>query len=212
MIGAVLFQNVAKLDWRVIKDSIPAFCTLFFIVTTYSILQGTIVGYLVYIAIHVLTGDLERSVRRTYHNYFNPATSTTQRARKRRRSSSISRDSDACNIIPSFTGSPRTTLGPRGRGGSATTTVNGATQSTDNEASSYNNRLSSLSQSEPVEVESCIESSIKYLIEMMDEVDEREDLIMGVSDLRLRRDDEIDVSVTPRNSSITTPLREKIEI
>lgn len=82
MIGAILFQNVMKMDWHLIREAVPCFCTLFFIVSTYSILQGAAIGYAVYIIINVFTGDLELLVRQQIKDFFYP-----KRARARRQGS-----------------------------------------------------------------------------------------------------------------------------
>mmetsp|Transcript_20956 Transcript_20956/g.30211 ORF Transcript_20956/g.30211 Transcript_20956/m.30211 type:complete len:525 (+) Transcript_20956:196-1770(+) len=58
MVGVLLFQNVVRLDWKIVKDAVPAFCILFFIPFTYSVLQGVIVGYIVYLSISTFTGDM----------------------------------------------------------------------------------------------------------------------------------------------------------
>jgi hypothetical protein len=57
-VGIVLFQNVQKLNWKLITDSTPAYVVLFFIPFTYSILQGVVIGYLVYLILGVLTGQI----------------------------------------------------------------------------------------------------------------------------------------------------------
>jgi len=85
MIGAVLFQNVGKIDWKDIKESVPAFITLFYIVATYSILRGAMIGYAIYLLIHLLTGDLEIMARKQLHDFLNPKLSRSKRAQERRR-------------------------------------------------------------------------------------------------------------------------------
>jgi AGZA family xanthine/uracil permease-like MFS transporter len=40
MIGVILLQNVARIDWRNITNAAPAFVVLFYIPFTYSIIQG----------------------------------------------------------------------------------------------------------------------------------------------------------------------------
>jgi hypothetical protein len=57
MIGALLFQNVNRIDWSNLKDSAPAFCVLFFIPFMYSVVEGVLMGYYVYIFIGIFTGD-----------------------------------------------------------------------------------------------------------------------------------------------------------
>lgn len=58
MIGTLLFQNVNRLDWSDVKDAAPAFCVLFFIPFMYSVVQGVLMGYYVYLLIGFFTGDL----------------------------------------------------------------------------------------------------------------------------------------------------------
>jgi AGZA family xanthine/uracil permease-like MFS transporter len=58
LVGVILFQNVKRVDWSVIKEAVPAFCVLFFIPFTYSILQGVAFGYITYVSINAFTGDL----------------------------------------------------------------------------------------------------------------------------------------------------------
>lgn len=58
LIGVILFQNVKRVDWNVITESVPAFSCLFFIPLTYSIVQGVVLGYITYIIINLFTGDL----------------------------------------------------------------------------------------------------------------------------------------------------------
>jgi hypothetical protein len=57
-VGIVLFQNVQKLNWKLITDSTPAYVVLFFIPFTYSILQGVVIGYIVYFILGLLTGQI----------------------------------------------------------------------------------------------------------------------------------------------------------
>lgn len=58
-IGILLFQNVGRLDFRIIEDSGPAFVILFFIPFTYSLIQGVIAGYVIYLSLTFLTGTLQ---------------------------------------------------------------------------------------------------------------------------------------------------------
>eukprot|EP01038_Epipyxis_sp_PR26KG_P011854 gene11854-15860_t len=58
MIGAILFQNVNRIDWRNTTDAIPAFFVLFFIPFTFSIIQGVIIGYIVHICLAFFSGVL----------------------------------------------------------------------------------------------------------------------------------------------------------
>jgi hypothetical protein len=72
IVGVFLFQNVIRVDWTLIKDSVPAFCILFFIPFTYSVLQGVAMGYLVYFFISLATGDLVEDGKRFWHEYSDP--------------------------------------------------------------------------------------------------------------------------------------------
>ncbi|KAJ1401669.1 hypothetical protein B484DRAFT_236476 [Ochromonadaceae sp. CCMP2298] len=58
MIGLILFQNANRIDWRNVSDSAPAFLVLFYIPFTYSIIQGVTLGYIMYLAITLCTGEL----------------------------------------------------------------------------------------------------------------------------------------------------------
>jgi len=69
-IGIILFQNVSRVNWKNIEDAAPAFVTLFFIPFTYSILNGVVLGYIVYIIINLSTGDLYRHMTVMYKFYF----------------------------------------------------------------------------------------------------------------------------------------------
>jgi hypothetical protein len=69
-VGVILFQNVHKLNWKLITDSMPAYFVLFFIPFTYSILQGVAIGYVVYLALAVFTGQIFYSTLDLYITYF----------------------------------------------------------------------------------------------------------------------------------------------
>lgn len=58
MIGIILFQNCSRLDWRNIAKSAPAFIVLFYIPFTYSVIQGVVIGYVVYLSVTFFTGEL----------------------------------------------------------------------------------------------------------------------------------------------------------
>jgi len=58
MVGVLLFQNVKRIDWHEVQYSVPAFCTLFFIPFTYSILRGVAFGYVTFILLGFFTGNL----------------------------------------------------------------------------------------------------------------------------------------------------------
>lgn len=49
LVGMLLFQNVGRIDWQRPRDSISAFLCLLLIPFTYSIISGTMAGYVVFI-------------------------------------------------------------------------------------------------------------------------------------------------------------------
>lgn len=69
-VGVILFQNVHKLNWKLITDSMPAYFVLFFIPFTYSILQGVAIGYVVYLTLAVFTGQIFYTSLDLYITYF----------------------------------------------------------------------------------------------------------------------------------------------
>jgi hypothetical protein len=73
MVGILLFQNVSRVDWKSIKDSAPAFVVLFFIPFTYSLIEGVLIGYGVYIFISLFTGEFYYGSLDLYHIYFTPS-------------------------------------------------------------------------------------------------------------------------------------------
>lgn len=79
LVGVLLFQNVKKVDWTDIKEAVPAFVVLFFIPFTYSIIQGVAIGYIMYIAINLFTGDLYTQGKEMYDSYMNKTPDTKAR-------------------------------------------------------------------------------------------------------------------------------------
>ena len=71
-VGVVLFNNVKRVDWTDIRYSVPAFCTLFFIPFTYSILRGVAFGYILYIFLGLFTGDMINNTIDFVQYYINP--------------------------------------------------------------------------------------------------------------------------------------------
>jgi AGZA family xanthine/uracil permease-like MFS transporter len=55
-VGAMMLQNVAKIDWRDHSESVPAFLTIIGIPLTYSISDGLAIGFISYAAIKALSG------------------------------------------------------------------------------------------------------------------------------------------------------------
>ena len=68
MIGVLLFQNVKKIDWAILEESVPAFCVLFFIPFTYSILQGVVLGYIVYIIVNICSQKVLKDLYKILFN------------------------------------------------------------------------------------------------------------------------------------------------
>lgn len=58
MVGVMMFGNAKRIDWTDYKIAVPAYCVLFFIPFTYSILRGVVIGYVIYIMIGLFTGDM----------------------------------------------------------------------------------------------------------------------------------------------------------
>jgi AGZA family xanthine/uracil permease-like MFS transporter len=69
MIGALLFQNTVRIDWTDVKSATPAFVVLFFIPFTYSVIEGVILGYCVYLPIGICTGELYANTVLMLHIY-----------------------------------------------------------------------------------------------------------------------------------------------
>ena len=70
MIGTLLFQNVNRIDWSDLKDAAPAFCVLFFIPFMYSVVEGVLMGYYIYLLIGLCTGDLAHNCAEFVKYYF----------------------------------------------------------------------------------------------------------------------------------------------
>jgi xanthine/uracil/vitamin C permease (AzgA family) len=108
-VGVVLFQNVQKLNWKLITDSTPAYVVLFFIPFTYSILQGVVIGYLVYLILGVLTGQIFYSGLDLWLFYFEKNPFETIRSLFGKKDSALLSDSgrDVVTFSPSeITGDP----------------------------------------------------------------------------------------------------------
>ena len=58
MVGVLLFQNTARVDWHHVKSCTPAFLTLFFIPFSYNLFEGIVMGYISYLVIGIATGEL----------------------------------------------------------------------------------------------------------------------------------------------------------
>lgn len=62
--GLTLFVNTERIDWRRPDEAVPAFFVLLLIPFTYSIIAGVGVGYVLYVAIGLLTGRLQEKCRK----------------------------------------------------------------------------------------------------------------------------------------------------
>jgi AGZA family xanthine/uracil permease-like MFS transporter len=56
MVGLLMLDSITKVDFKAIDESFPAFVTAIVIVTTWRISDGLALGWLVYIAMKVLSG------------------------------------------------------------------------------------------------------------------------------------------------------------
>ena len=68
LVGMLLFQNVSRIDWKQVNASVPAFIVLFFIPFTYSIPCGIGFGYVLFITINLLTGNLQTLLIKFWSN------------------------------------------------------------------------------------------------------------------------------------------------
>jgi xanthine/uracil/vitamin C permease (AzgA family) len=80
MIGVMMFANCKRIDWTDYKNAVPAYCVLFFIPFTYSILRGVAFGYAIYIVISFYTGEYIENFQNfiAYYNY-NPFAKKTHK-------------------------------------------------------------------------------------------------------------------------------------
>ena len=53
MIGFLLFENTAQIDWRNVKQALPVYITTIFCAFSYSILYGVLFGIFIYVSLHV---------------------------------------------------------------------------------------------------------------------------------------------------------------
>jgi adenine/guanine/hypoxanthine permease len=56
MVGVAMFQTVTKIEFERLEIAVPAFATLVLIPLTFSITQGILWGFILYAALHALTG------------------------------------------------------------------------------------------------------------------------------------------------------------
>jgi len=69
MVGVMMFANVKRINWTDYKIATSAYCTLFFIPFTYSILRGVAFGYAIYIAIGLFTVDVRENYQYALEKY-----------------------------------------------------------------------------------------------------------------------------------------------
>lgn len=72
MVGVMMFGNSKRIDWTDYKIAVPAYCVLFFIPFTYSILRGVAFGYIIYILVNLYTGDMIVNVQNFIASYREP--------------------------------------------------------------------------------------------------------------------------------------------
>lgn len=94
MVGVVLFNNTKRIDWTVYKEAVPAFCVLFFIPFTYSILRGVAFGYVIYIMMAFFTGDYITNTLHFVDSYRHSQATTVMARRK----STVLQDGDGGDV------------------------------------------------------------------------------------------------------------------
>lgn len=68
--GLLLFQDANLVDWKNLEDTASTFTVLFAIPFTYSVLNGVILGYLVYILFGIFTGKAYERLLEFLNYYF----------------------------------------------------------------------------------------------------------------------------------------------
>ena len=66
IVGAMMIQNVQKIDWRDYSESVPAFLTMIGIPLSYSIADGLALGFISYPVIKLFSGKGRDIVWLTY--------------------------------------------------------------------------------------------------------------------------------------------------
>jgi len=61
IVGAMMIQNVAKIDWKDYSESVPAFLTMIGIPLSFSIADGLALGFITYPIIKFFSGKGARS-------------------------------------------------------------------------------------------------------------------------------------------------------
>jgi len=100
LVGMLLFQNVSRINWKEVDTSVPAFIVLFFIPFTYSIPCGIGFGYVLYITINLMTGNLSNLFKGLWNNVINSTllTNTIGNTQKEHDYQSIEKKDDDKNI------------------------------------------------------------------------------------------------------------------
>ncbi len=70
MIGLVLFMNISRIDFSEPKYSIPAFCCMFFIAFTNSIVCGVGIGIVIYLILSIFVLDFFSIAKELFDIYF----------------------------------------------------------------------------------------------------------------------------------------------
>ena len=70
IVGMVLFKNVVRIDFVKSKYAVPGYVCMILIPFTNSVVYGVAVGYVVYIAIMIITGDIRNKAREFVDQYF----------------------------------------------------------------------------------------------------------------------------------------------
>ena len=77
LVGMLLFQNVSKIDWKEVDTSVSSFLVLSFIPFTYSIPCGIGFGYVLYITINLMTGNLSNQFKEHWNKFRNNTLTTS---------------------------------------------------------------------------------------------------------------------------------------
>ena len=102
----MMFGSCKRIDWTDYKVAVPAYCVLFYIPFTYSILRGVVVGYVIYMSVGLYTGDLLESLllfRRDFWTILCPSSGKASRAlSEMEEHASLSSLDDHVRLRPSF--------------------------------------------------------------------------------------------------------------
>ena len=108
-----MFGSCKRIDWTDYKVAVPAYCVLFYIPFTYSILRGVVVGYVIYMSVGLYTGDLLESLllfRRDFWTILCPSSGKASRAlsemEEHASHGSLSSQDDHVRLRPSYLPNP----------------------------------------------------------------------------------------------------------